>query len=341
VKQASGSEDLDKNWTVCDTSAASPFYGRCYTEFDDFGDNDRVKMSTSTDGGLTWGAPLNTADSATGLGGQPVVQPSGTVIVPFANASETAIRAFRSTDGGATWSSAVTIASVADHRVAGDLRTGPLPSAEIDAAGKVYVVWQDCRFRRGCKSNDVVMSTSTDGVAWTPVTRIPIDSADSTVDHFIPGIAVDRSTAGGSAHVGLTYYFYPKAQCGPNNCQLAVGYVSSIDGGASWSQAIQLAGPMSLKWLPDTSQGRMVGDYISTSFNGGGRAYGAFAVASAPTAGGSDCAKASPSCNQPTFTPTGGLVAQGPSVAVTAADRQPLPDAASDHQAPQAASRRR
>src|SRR6058998_168390 len=72
----------------------------------------------------------------------------------------------------------------------------------------------------------MVMSTSTDGVAWSAVTRIPIDGADSTVDHFIPGIAVDRSTAGSSAHIGLTYYFYPKAQCGPNNCELAVGYVS-------------------------------------------------------------------------------------------------------------------
>jgi hypothetical protein len=340
VRLATGSEDLDKNWTVCDNTATSPFYGNCYTQFDDFGDGDRIKMSTSTDGGLTWGAPKNTADNATGLGGQPVVQPNGTVIVPVANASETAIRAFRSTHGGATWSSAVTIATVADHRVAGDLRSGPLPSAEIDGAGTVYVVWQDCRFRRGCKSNDIVMSTSTDGTTWTAVTRIPIDDVDSTVDHFIPGVAVDRDTSRSGAHIGLTYYFYPKAQCGLGNCQLSVGFISSVDGGASWSAATQLVGPMSLRWLPDTSQGRMVGDYISTSFSAG-LAHGVFAVANAPTAGGSDCAKATPNCDQATYTPTAGLAALGPSIAVTASDRQPVPDAASDHPAPQAASRRR
>jgi hypothetical protein len=67
----------------------------------------------------------------------------------------------------------VTVAQVADHRVAGGLRTGPLPSAEMDAAGKVYVAWQDCRFRRGCKSNDIVMSTTTDGVTWSAVYEKP------------------------------------------------------------------------------------------------------------------------------------------------------------------------
>jgi hypothetical protein len=37
---------------------------------------------------------------------------------------------------------------IAGHQVAGGLRTDPLPSAQIDAAGTVYVVWQDCAFRR-------------------------------------------------------------------------------------------------------------------------------------------------------------------------------------------------
>lgn len=48
-------------------------------------------MSASTDGGLTWGPAANTGDNATGIGGQPVVQPNGTVILPAANASESGI----------------------------------------------------------------------------------------------------------------------------------------------------------------------------------------------------------------------------------------------------------
>jgi hypothetical protein len=275
--------DLDKNWIVCDDTPTSPFYGNCYTEWDDHANSNRIKMSTSTDGGLTWGAAKNTGGSATGIGGQPVVQPNGTVIVPMASATETSIRAFRSTNGGSTWSTPVTIASVSKHTVAGGLRSGPLPSAEIDGAGKVYVVWQDCRFRSGCPSNDIVMSTSTDGSTWTTVVRIPIDATSSTVDHFIPGIAVDKTTSGSTAHLALTYYLYPTANCTASTCQLKVGYVSSTNGGSTWTAPTDVAGPMTLSWLAPTSQGPMVGDYISTSFGSDGKAHGTFAVANAPS----------------------------------------------------------
>src|SRR5215211_7971466 len=233
--EASGNQDFDKNWIACDNHTGSPFYGRCYQTWDDFGN--RILNNFSTDGGLTWSTPAPTANNATGLGGQPVVQPNGTVIVQAANAFETAIIAFRSNNGGATWSNAVTVTSTPTHDVAGNLRSGPLPSAEIDSAGRVYVVWQDCRFRRGCKVNDIVMTTSTDGLSWSPVARVPIDSVNSSVDHFIPGIGVDTGTSAASARLGLTYYFYRTARCGTKRtpCQLEVGYVQSNNGGTSWS----------------------------------------------------------------------------------------------------------
>jgi hypothetical protein len=259
--------DLDKNWTVCDNHAASPFYGHCYTELDNFGDGDRELMSTSTDGGLTWGTPIATAGRDKGLGGQPVVQPSGRVVVPFESLNGT-ISSFYSDDGGASWSKAVTISHIRFHGVAGDLRTSPLPSAEIAADGRVFVAWEDCRFRKGCPANDIVFSTSADGVSWSDVARVPIDAVDSGVDHFIPGLAVDPATSGAATHLALTYYFYPDATCA-GGCQLDVGYISSPDGGAHWGAPTQLAGPMTLDQIAQTSQGPMVGDYISTSFSGG------------------------------------------------------------------------
>jgi hypothetical protein len=92
-----------KNWTVCDNTLDSPFYGNCYTKFDNASSGDLELMSTSSDGGLTWGAPTPTADSAHGLGGQPVVQPSGRVVVPYEGLTgASGIRAFTSDDGGAT-----------------------------------------------------------------------------------------------------------------------------------------------------------------------------------------------------------------------------------------------
>jgi hypothetical protein len=269
--------DLDKNWTVCDNTPASPFYGNCYTEFDNFGENDLEYMSTSSDGGLTWSTPLAPAGKPHGLGGQPIVQPNGTVIVPF-EALNGSISAFRSTDGGQTWAKAVTISRIAFHPVAGNLRTSPLPTAEIDGAGNVYVAWEDCRFRAKCASNDIVFSTSSDGLTWSAVTRVPIDDVTTSVDHFIPGLAVDPSTSGAGAHLALTYYYYPDTACTTTTCQLQVGYVSSPDGGSHWGDALQLAGTMSLGDIASTSQGPMVGDYISTSFNNAGTAATVFAV---------------------------------------------------------------
>src|SRR6266568_790315 len=93
-------------------------------------------MSTSTDGGKTWGTPKPTANAATGIGGQPLVQPNGTVIVPIDDANESAVEAFISTNGGTTWGPTVLISTISSHSENGGLRSGPLPSAEIDGAGK-------------------------------------------------------------------------------------------------------------------------------------------------------------------------------------------------------------
>src|SRR5206468_1863620 len=200
-------------------------------------------------------------------------------VVPYL-ANAPFIESFSSSDGGTSWSAPVVVAQVNDHPVAGGLRSDALPSAAMDAAGNVYVVWQDCSFRASCASNDLVMSTSADGVSWTTPARTPIDALASTVDHFTPGLGIDPGTSGATAHLGLTYYYYPQANCTATTCALYAGFISSLDGGGTWSAATPLAGPMSLHWLPNTSSGRMVADYIATSF-AGGKAYGFFAAAKA------------------------------------------------------------
>ena len=302
----------DKNWTVCDNTASSPFFGHCYTEFDDNTLGDLIQMSTSPDGGLTWGAGQSTANKAFGIGGQPLVQPNGTVIVPINGFTggpgvNFLVVAFTSTDGGASWSKTNIVARVGFHHAAGGIRDSiPLPSAEIDATGKVYVVWQDCHFEPTCNASDLVLSTSTNGKSWSKLTRIPLDPRGSGVDHFIPGLAVDRSTSGSSAKLAVTFYFYPNTNCTASTCELDVGSSTSADGGATWTSKAKLAGPMTLSWLPSTTQGVMVGDYISTSFVGA-PAFPAFAVASAPTPPATTCAGSATACNEATFTVQGGL----------------------------------
>lgn len=269
VEVAGPGQDFDKNWIACDGTPTSPHYGNCYVQWDDFGNDGRMLLSTSTDGGLTWGPPKGTAGNYAGLGGQPVVQPNGTVIVPYASSNETGIGAFRSTDGGASWSKPVDVAVVVHHSTSGPIRAGALPSAEMDRSGRVFVAWEDCRYRPGCNANDIVIASSSDGVHWTNPRRVPIDPVASEIDHFVPGLGVDRTTAGSSAHLGLAYHYIPEQDCGAASCRVHVGFVNSLDGGATWSRPRVLAGPMRPNWLAPTNDGYMTGDYISTSFTGG------------------------------------------------------------------------
>jgi hypothetical protein len=269
----------DKNWIVCDSWSASPFYGNCYMEWDNPSNGDEILMSTSTDGGQTWSPAIATAGQASGIGGQPLVQPNGTVVVPI---ETNFMSAFSSTNGGTSWSAPVAIGVIQSHTDAGGIRSGPLPSAAVDGAGTVWVVWEDCRFRTQCSTNDLVYSTSTDGTHWSKVTRVPIDPTTSVVDHFIPGIGIDPATSGTSAHVAIHYYYYSHSNCSTSTCQLYVGYISSPNGGSTWSAPVRLAGPMSLNNLPNSQNGLMVGDYIATAFSNG-VPHGVFAIAAKET----------------------------------------------------------
>ncbi|MEV0166807.1 sialidase family protein [Nonomuraea fuscirosea] len=285
-----GGGDLDKPWIVCDNGAASPFRGRCHVLYDDHADGNAIHLARSADGGLTWEV---TGTSATGIGGQPVVRPNGAVVVPYLG-NDGRIRSVRSRDGGASWEESVLVAEAQRHAVAGGLRAAPLPSAETDADGAVYVAWHDCRFQTDCGGNDIVLSRSATGATWSEPARVTADGGD----HFIPGLGVDRESTGDQARLALVYYRYPEALCTAATCRLTVAYTSSSNGGASWSPPLELAGPMSPGWLAATADGRTAGDYLSISVVPGGSAFPAFAVAAAPAGGTLDVR---------THTVTGGL----------------------------------
>jgi hypothetical protein len=298
-------EPLDKPGIACDNNAASPFFGNCYLTYDIVNGN-IVRMKTSKDGGLTWGPGLSTGDGASGIGGQPVVLNNGTVIVPYFDTFFGDMGSFRSVDGGASWRATVQVDAVFHDTPAGGLREFPMPAAERDGPGTVYLVWSDCGFRANCAVNDIVMAKSTSETTWGPTIRVPIDPVTSNVDHFLPGISVDLTSGSTSARIGITYYYYPNGSCTAATCQLNVGFISSANGGSTWSAPVQIAGPMTLSWLPNTNQGRMVGDRISTSIPFGGNAYPVVPVASAPVGS---------SFRVSMQVPTGGLPITGGAVA--------------------------
>lgn len=353
ILRAGGSDLLDKNWTTCDDTPSSPFFGQCYTEFDDNTQLNLVQLSTSTDGGATWGPPVTTPDQACVIGGQPLVQPNGTLVMPIDQCTEDLVMSVRSTDGGKTLSLPTFIGQALNFGAQGNLRAPDLPSATMDGSGTVYVTWQACQFNFRCTRgvDDLLLSSSKDGLIWTVPTRIPIASPGSTLEPMLPGLGADIHTSGTNAHLGLVYYFYPNQVivsgntarfCTTNECQLEVGFISSTNGGQTWSAPQTLAGPMSLHWLPLTTQGFMVGDYFATSFVSGEQgesavAFPIFMVASAPTIGATCSTETKPNlgapgqnCNEPTFTvangiqPTGGNQAATPASATSPQSGSPV-----------------
>ena len=221
------------------------------------------------------------------IGGVPLVQPPppgsapgsvcGRVVVPV---QSNGVSWWTSNDCGAHWSAETQILPnmTATHAVP-QIRTSLLPTSAMDGAGNIYLVWQTRSFRVGSVAstpNDIAMSIMPAPTAANPNPsfgapfRIPIDSpndATNTNDHFVPGISADPNTSGSSAHLGLYFYNFPVAACAfsdpanpANQCDMRAGFVSSTDGGMTWSSPTYLA-HMSLNSLVRTSQGLMVGDY--------------------------------------------------------------------------------
>lgn len=273
VEAPSTSLLLDKEWIVCDNADASPHRGSCYAVYSDLRTR-RLEFQASRDGGLTW-EPQVAAPEEAGrksiLGRwapapQPVVQPDGDLVVPFYD--EDRVASVRSTDGGRSFQPPVTI-SPTDFKATPGLRAPPLPSAEVDGAGNVYVVWPDCTRTPSCASNDLLISRSADGATWSHAARIPTRPRGSRADYVLPGIGADATRTG---RIALVYYVL-------RGGLLDVGFTSSPDGGRTWRPARRLnAQTMRLEWIAQAG-GAMVGDYFSTSWSGG-RAISVFALAS-------------------------------------------------------------
>lgn len=292
--------DWDKPWIMCDNHPHSRFFGRCYAQWDDNANTGRIMASFSTDGALHWSAPISPAtQSFAALGVQPVAQPDGTVIAATFGTDpvtgNTANYAIRSTDGGRSWSNPILIAPALFMNVPGSAtnqyRGGSLLSLGADASGKVYLVWSTCDSKPGCSADtpstatdDMVLTTTTDGIHWSPLSRIPLDPVSSKIEHVTAGLAVDPNTAGDNAHLALTYYFLPNPFCSTQPCQLFAGFASSVNGGKSWSAPVTLAGPTAESWYANTDAGFMTGDYIGTAIVGN-RGVTVIPVAKAPEGG--------------------------------------------------------
>ena len=286
-------EDYDKEWLACDNGARSPFRGSCYLAYVDINTH-WLAMRYSRDGALTWSKPVKIqpgVPNATFTGPMPAVQPDGTVVVPYSlyapiDNGEDRVAAVLSEDGGVTYSAPVRIARLISEEL-GAVRAPSMPSVDVDAGGRMYVVWQDSRERLGGTENDIVFATSTNGRTWTSPTKIPMPTGGD-VNYWLPAIGIDPTSSGKNAKLAVAFYSL-RLRAG---CELFVPgcsqevhawFVRSSDGGQTWTKARRLnAEPMRLEWIADSSLGRMLGDYISVSW-AGGKAIPVVALAGEPT----------------------------------------------------------
>lgn len=237
----------DKNWITCDNEAASPFRGRCYVAYTLVGEPDAVAVQRSDDGGRTWSAAVTRRMAVTGV--IPVIQPDGRLVLTFWS-GRTGMVSVTSTDGGASLGEPVLISQL-NARDVRPFRSPPLITADIDGNGDVIVAWQDCRFRPECAVNDVVVSRSRDGGrTWTQPARVTAGR-----NAVMPTIGVEPR----SGRLAIAYYALHR-----NGVDAEV--VTSANG-SRWS-APQRLNPrrMPLEWMPETTLGRMLADYIGVSW---------------------------------------------------------------------------
>jgi hypothetical protein len=281
IAEAGDETALDKEWLACDNGRGSPFFGRCYLAYTDFR-RGGVALQSSNDAGVTWTAPVTISSGVDIPGPQLAIRPDGELVMVFLGID---VESIDSNDGGVTFFHQQRIAALTVRsRLTKEenLRVFPLPSAGADAAGTVYAVWFDCRFRRDCSADDAVLSRSAPGSGWTRPQRIPLVPLTSTIDVVLPSLGVDPTARG---RIVLTYYTLTPAGCGPRTCRLNAWQAFSRTAGSRWSRPRRLnATAMRLGWLPQTSSGRMVGDYAGSVYTGG-RAVSVVSIARRPRGG--------------------------------------------------------
>ena len=237
----------DKYYIAADNSPGSPFNGRVYVAWVEYDVNrkDRVRLSFSTDDGLTWSVPAYLTASGDYQSPIPVIGIGGEVYIAYENIDPAfrEVRLAASTDGGNTFSFDKKISNyselgplyppgdVSAHPVIKDhLRVNSFPSIAIDHSaahhGRIYMTWA----AMGIDNRHHIYLTQSDdaGSSWTLLKSIENDLSPVNTDKFFPWIAVDDS----NGDVGVAYY---DSRSDTANVLTDLYMLFSNDGGGSFT----------------------------------------------------------------------------------------------------------
>ena len=247
--QSNGNVFNDKNDVWADRNPNSPFFGRVYVTYTEFrsipSTAEPVIVVYSTDGGLTWSKQnqVSSAYNNHNRGGRQgsVVRtgPDGTVYVIFED-SDAKLGSQQvvvvSHDGGRSFSKKISIAALTDLAAAipgSNFRTDSFASAGVDQTnGAVYVSWSDA----ASGSGRIKVSRGTNGgTTWSaPVTV----STAAEGYAFYQGLDVAPN---GRIDVGYQALIAATPNYGTGNATINSYYVSSSNGGATWSAPLKVS----------------------------------------------------------------------------------------------------
>jgi hypothetical protein len=274
----------DKNWVVVDNGTGLGHHtGRVYVLWDV---GEPVLASYSDDQGKTWLAAPSVVYPGQGIGTIPLVLGNGDLAVVFAtNAyvppvdsatppdnqldTTTVGRMVVATAHGAgalptgaplTFSPPVTVGSDRGHAVQ-DLRAGGLPSASVDPkTGLLAVTWEDGRYRKDAQ-NDVVVTTSSNGVTWSVPKRVNRGGNDDQVDHFTPALAF-----GADGVLRIAYRQRPNADDDEKAPYVDTYFQQSSDGGKTWSTPLRVNRVRTdLRFAAFSRNAAFLGDYMQVA----------------------------------------------------------------------------
>lgn len=237
--------DEDKNWVAIDVNPASPYYGYIYTAYTEFGSTDpnyrKLEFSRSTDGGLTFSAPVNMSGTSGYLhqGVNLAVGTNGDVVAAFTHYPTSTLTtshvAFaKSTDGGLTWTQQLVVQNINDIRGnltkgGNSIRVNSFPYIAVDHSngprrGWIYITYA-ARPATGQPPDVYLIKSTNFGATWSA--PVKVNSEPANRDQWFPAIAVDP--ADGS--VNIVYY---DSRNYPNNDSTEVYLSRSLDGGNTW-----------------------------------------------------------------------------------------------------------
>ena len=265
---------VDKPMITVDNSSTSPRAGTIYVGFDHTGGNKRnaVFVSSSTDGGLSFSAPVQASATTNGnnggIGANPFVSPNGDVHVAWQDYANSAVRTSTSTDGGTTWGPSLTIAPTAapfalslPSIASRGARLTPSCDSDISGGpdrGTLYCSWFDGTLSAG--TNVFVSHSSDDGTTWSRPVRVNDVAAG---DQYYQWLAVDPVTGS----VDLSWY---DTRLDPSRQSVNVYLASSGNGGLSFSPNVLVSSAPSNEEVGTTiDTGNQYGDYEGLDAYGG------------------------------------------------------------------------